>query len=92
MSEHLIQSPKHGELRVLVDQVPVDEQGRGWRARLVPPAPRLEHVVAAYGVDQDAAVAAMVAAVERYEPVGMVRRGPAPPLGWASGGLGQSPT
>jgi hypothetical protein len=67
VSEHLIVSPKHGELRVVVEAVdPAEHYGRGFRARLVPKPPRLAHLVSTEGVTPEEAVEVMAAAVEKY--------------------------
>ena len=70
MTEHLIVSRSHGELRVVVDEHP-DRRGRPWRARLDPRPRRLGHCGAAFGDSPEAAVASMAAWVEQYDAWGL---------------------
>jgi hypothetical protein len=74
MNIHVLHSPTHGELRVVCDPTP-DPYGRPWRARLDPPARRLEHLLAVYGEDEQEVLARLLHAVENYSAVPMVVTG-----------------
>lgn len=78
MPVHVIHSPAWGELRITAEQVPADEQGRTWRARLTPGRRELGHVAGVLATSEEEAVAGLVRYVEAFDVAGYRRPPPAP--------------